>query len=50
MTTEQKAKLAGDLAWASERIAAMYREVGAQLRLQARQRRAAAKRIARAAR
>jgi hypothetical protein len=50
MTTEQKAKLAGDLAWASDRIAAMYREIATQLRQQARKRGAAARRIARAAR
>lgn len=50
MTTEQKQRLQADLAWASERLAAMYREIGVQLRAQARQRRAAARRLARALR
>lgn len=48
MTNSQK--LAADLAWASEKIAALYRDVSAQLREQARVRQAAARRIARAAR
>jgi hypothetical protein len=48
MTNEQR--LAADLAWASEKIAALYRDVGAQLRQQARVRQAAARRLSRAAR
>jgi hypothetical protein len=43
-------RLPADLAWASEKIAALYRDVGAQLREQARVRQAAARRLARAAR
>lgn len=50
MTTEQRRRLDSDLCWASERIAAMYREIGQQLRQQARKRAAAARRIARAVR
>jgi hypothetical protein len=48
MTNDQR--LAADLAWASEKIAALYRDVSAQLRQQARMRQAAARRLARGAR
>jgi len=50
MTTEQRARLAADLEWASEKLAALYRDVAMQLRAQARRRRAAARRLARATR